>query len=349
MKATLPAQILAAVGALAMSACGVAQTPAKTEIAGANPPETTSETARSDASSRPGSQEYTKGPEERLDPSSPEFASWLKKKTKEVEDFVASARLPISIKTYLSELLDTKEIVAELAIKQAFRLSSGSTEARFLDSVCEPLTYTDVLSLKPVSFSDFDWDLCTPPGFNIAGTSPGFSIYWIRNRLGPDDESYDGSFPLPLAKAMQELQYAFREALRDYLAKPSNLRGIYDLERGGLVSEAAELDPQLRDLVAKRLRRIAELFAITRKACSRANCKARESDFSTAKDRFDLNRFVGTSPMRDLVGYDNLELWEIRGLEFAARRYTEGGGSLVTEYIAIANDAAAILDVSKSQ
>jgi hypothetical protein len=349
MKATLPAQILAAVGALAMSACGVAQTPAKAEIAGANTPDTASDTARSDASSGPGSQEYTKGPDERLDPSSPEFASWLKKKTKEVEDFVGSARLPISIKTYLSEFLDTKEIVAELATKQKFRLRSGSTEARFLDSVCEPLTWTDVLSLKPVSFSDFDWDLCTPPGYNIAGTSPEFSIYWIRNRLGPDDESYQGYFPLPLARAMQELQYSLREALREYLASPSNLRGIYNLERGGLVSEVAELDPELRDLVAKRLRRIAELFAVARNACSRASCKAKASDFSTAKDRFDLNGFVGTSPMRDLVGYDNLELWEIRSLEFAARRFTEGDAPLVAEYISITNDAAAILNVSKSE
>jgi len=143
---------------------------------------------------------------------------------------------------------------------------------------------------------------------------------------------------------MQELQYALREALRDYLAKPSNLRGLYDLERGGLVSETRKLTPEVRDLVAKRLRRIADLFAIARNACSRASCSAKPGDFSTANDRLDLNGFVGTSPMRNLVGYDNLELWEIRALEFAARRHTEGGAPLVTEYIAIANDAAVILE-----
>ena len=333
MKTAVRTILLAATAATALSACGAAQTPAKAEAADTG-----------DASTAPDSQDYTETLDQRLDPSSPEFASWLRDKTEEVEDFVGSARLPISIKTYLSEFLDTKEIVAELATKQEFRLSSGATEGRFLDSFCEPLTWRDVLSAKRVSFRDVEWDLCTPPGFNITGTSPDFSIYWIRNRLGPSDESYSGDFPLPLAKAMQELQYALREALRDYLSKPSNLRGIYDLERGGLVSEAKELTPEVRDLVAKRLRRIADLFAIARNACSRASCSAKPSDFSTANDRFDLNGFVGTSPMRDLVGYDNLELWEIRALEFAARRHTEGGAPLVTEYIAIAKDAAAIID-----
>lgn len=294
------------------------------------------------------SQHYGSNPDGRLDPSTPEFASWLKNKTAEVESLVQSPRLPVSIKTYLKDFMDANELIKELATETDFGLSTWRPERRFLDSICAPLRGDRMSSENGWSDSYF-WDLCDPPGYFYQGTSPDFSIYWIRNRLGPEDKYYEGHFPLPLVQALQEWQYSFRSVLRGYLSKPSNLRGIYDLERAGLISAAAELSPEVRNLVANRLRRIAEVFAVARGACGRASCKATPVDFSVAENRFDTDQFVGTSPMSDLVSYDSFELWEIRSLEFAARRYTEGGAPLVTEYIAIANDAAAILDVSKSQ
>jgi hypothetical protein len=344
MKSAVRAILLTAAAATALSACGAAQTTGKSEAADTSIPGTAIEPVSGDASNAHSSQDGTKTLGQRLDPSSPEFTSWLRDKTKEVEDFVGSARLPISIKTYLSEFLDTKEMVAELATKQEFRLSSGATESRFIESFCEPLTWTDELSLKPISFHDVEWDLCTPPGFNMAGTSPDFSIYWIRNRLGPRDESYKETFPFPWLRQCRSCNTPFGKPF--VITWQSLLTSVAFTTLSGVVwvSETRKLTPEVRDLVAKRLRRIADLFAIARNACSRASCSAKPGDFSTANDRLDLNGFVGTSPMRNLVGYDNLELWEIRALEFAARRHTEGGAPLVTEYIAIANDAAVILE-----